>query len=64
MKNNILHKILEQVKAVWEDLKSPAPYLPGTTCCSFGPTPFKPELRPEPIQVNNNFNINHKKRLY
>ncbi len=55
MKNSILHKIKDQIKAVWEDIKRPSPYLDGTSCCSYGPTPFKPELRPEPIPIKNNF---------
>lgn len=56
MKNNILYKIKEQWKAVWEDIKSPAPYLQGTSCCSYGPTPVKSDLRPEPIRTKNKFN--------
>lgn len=63
MKKSILHKIKEQIKAVWEDIKSPAPYQDGTTCCSFGPTPFKPELRPEPIGIKNHFKNNKNSKI-
>lgn len=57
MKNSIIHKI----KEAWEDLTKPTPYLHGTTCCSYDPTPFKPRLKPEPIPIENRFNNKNSK---